>query len=52
MFDAKMYSILVKLTDVKKYQTNYLVYGFTAISFLVSKLFEKLGFSTNFLCKY
>ena len=44
--------ILFKLTNVEIYQTKYIVYAFTEIWSLVSKLYEKIFFSTYFLCKF
>ena len=44
--------ILFKLTDEDIYQTKYLVYAFTEIWSLVSKLYEKIWFSTHFLYKF
>ena len=33
--------ILLKLTNVEIYQTKYIVYAFTEIWYLVSKLYDK-----------
>ena len=44
--------ILFKLTNVEIYQTKYIVYTFTEIWSLVSKLYEEIWFSTHLLCKF
>ena len=45
--------ILFNITNVEIYQTKYIVYAFTEIWSLVSKLYvEKIWFSTHFLCKF
>ena len=51
MSGAKLY-IKVKLTEYKVYQNKYLVNFFTEIGSIISKLLEKIGFSTHFLSKY
>ena len=43
--------ILFKLTNVKIYQTKYIVYAFTEIWSLVSKLYEK-NLIFDHLCKF
>ena len=42
MFDELIKFRSVKLTDLKMYQTKYLVYAFTAVGFFVNKLLEKI----------
>ena len=44
--------ILFKLTNVEIYQTKYVMFTFTEIRSPVSKLYEKIWFSTHFLCKF